>query len=148
MNTVPYKKILLAAAGCFAIMSAGQSQAQNVGVSVQFGQPGFYGHIDIGNFPQPQVIYNEPVIVQRGAVVQPPLYLIVPPGHRNKWEKHCHEYNACSRQVYFVDEGWYNTQVVPRYRNGYRHEHDDDDRDDHGRGRGHEHEHGHGHDRD
>jgi hypothetical protein len=30
--------------------------AADAGVSVQIGEPGFYGSIDIGGFPQPQVI--------------------------------------------------------------------------------------------
>ena len=37
----------------------------DVGVSVNVGQPGFYGRIDIGNAPPPRVIYAQPVIVQQ-----------------------------------------------------------------------------------
>ena len=33
------------------------------GVSVQISQPGVYGRIDIGRFPQPQVVVAAPVIV-------------------------------------------------------------------------------------
>ncbi|WP_162042168.1 hypothetical protein [Undibacterium sp. YM2] len=124
MKTMTCRKIMLAGAACAALFMTGQSQAQDVGVSMQFGQPGFYGRVDIGNFPQPQVIYTEPRIVQRVNVVQQPMYLVVPPGHRNKWEKHCYRYNACNRPVYFVQENWYNTQVVPRYRDGYYRDHD------------------------
>lgn len=171
MKNTSIKKALFYAAASAALLMSSHSQAQNVGVSVQFGQPGFYGHVDIGNFPQPQVYYREPRIIQRVNVVQPPLYLVVPPGHRNKWEKHCYRYNACDRQVYFVQENWYNTQVVPRYRDGYYRGYDDRHDDRHGdyrrderrgddrrgddrrgdrrgddRGRGNEH--GRGHDRD
>ena len=113
------------------------------GVSVQFGQAGFYGRLDIGNYPQPQLIYREPRIIQRVSVVQPPLYLVVPPGHAKKWSKHCGRYNACSRPVYFVQESWYNHEVVPRYHDArYR------GKDDHGHKghKGHK-QHGHGHDR-
>lgn len=145
------KRVMLATAACATLFMTVQAQAQDVGVSVQFGQPGFYGRVDVGNFPQPQVIYREPRIVERVRIVEPPLYLMVPPGHRNKWEKHCYRYNACGRPVYFVQENWYNTQVVPRYRDGYYRDHDyrhdayrrDDRRD--GRGHG---DHGrHGHER-
>src|SRR5690606_36262735 len=57
--------------------------ATDVGVSVSIGQPGFYGTIDIGNVPRPQVIYAEPVVIQPVpvGVVRRPVYLHVPPGH-------------------------------------------------------------------
>jgi len=107
-----------------------------VGVSVNIGEPGFYGHIEIGDFPQPRVIYREPRIVERTPVlVREPIYLHVPPGHAKHWSKHCREYDACGRPVYFVDDRWYNEVYVPRYREkhgGGRH--DDDDRGRHGRG--------------
>jgi hypothetical protein len=93
--------------------------AADVGVSVTVGQPGFYGTIDLGNFPQPpQVIYPQPVLIQRVPVdmAPPPLYLRVPPGHAKNWRKHCRKYNACDRPVYFVQEQWYNDVYVPRYR--------------------------------
>ena len=41
----------------------GSALAADVGVSVNIGQPGFYGRIDIGNVPQPRVIYAAPVII-------------------------------------------------------------------------------------
>ena len=45
------KRVLVAvAAACIA----GTAVAADVGVSVTVGQPGFYGTIDIGNFPRPQ----------------------------------------------------------------------------------------------
>jgi len=110
----------------------------DVGVSVSIGQPGFYGRIDIGNFPQPRVIYAEPVIVHRpraGIPPQRPVYLHVPPGHAKHWDKHCARYDACAQPVYFVQEGWYNDVYAPRYREQQR-----GGRDGHpgkGRGRGH-----------
>ena len=71
--------------------SMGSALATNVGVSVTIGQPGFYGRIDIGNMPQPQLIYASPVIIQQipVGVVRQPIYLSVPPGHEKKWSKHC-----------------------------------------------------------
>ena len=120
--------------------------AVDVGVSVNIGQPGFYGQIDIGNAPRPVLVQPQPVIIQsapRNAVVQP-VYLVVPPGHRKHWDKHCHEYHACGRPVYFVQENWYNEQYVPYYRQshgegGYGR---DDDRGDWGDRGGHGHGHG------
>jgi len=95
--------------------------AADVGVSVQVGEPGFYGRIDIGNFPQPQLVYPRPVVIHAvpvGVVVQP-IYLHVPPGHAKNWRKHCHKYNACGQPVYFVQDGWYNKEYVPRYRESH-----------------------------
>ncbi|MCX7206840.1 MAG: hypothetical protein NT086_12820 [Proteobacteria bacterium] len=122
--------------------------AADLGVSVQFGQPGFYGNFNIGDFQQPQLIYREPRIIQRVTVVQPPMYLVVPPGHAKKWSKHCGRYNACSRPVYFVQESWYNSQVVPRYRDNHYGDRDHDKHRGHGRGHEKGHGKGHGHDRD
>jgi hypothetical protein len=90
------------------------SAAVDVGVSVQVSQPGVYGRIDIGRFPQPQVVVQQPVIIAapRVVAVQPqPVYLWVPPGHQKKWGKHCHRYNACGVPVYFVEDGWYRQHV-------------------------------------
>ena len=92
--------------------------ATDVGVSVSIGQPGFYGRLDIGNFPRPRLIYAEPMIIEPVpvGVVRRPAYLHVPPGHAKNWRKHCHKYGACGQPVYFVDEGWYNDVYAPRYR--------------------------------
>ncbi len=111
----------------------------DVGVSVSVNEPGFYGQINIGGVPQPpQVIYAQPIVVQRTPTyVAEPIYLHVPPGHEKHWSKHCAEYNACGRPVYFVREDWYNREYAPH------HSHDDND---HGKGK--EHGHGHGHDHD
>ena len=129
------------------------SSALDAGVSVSIGEPGFYGRLDIGRFPAPQLIYPQPVIIQPApvAVVAPPLYLHVPPGHIKKWSKHCHRYNACGQPVYFVQDSWYDNVYVPAYaeRHGKGH-HDDHDHEQHhdhhdhdkgghhGRGRGHD----------
>src|SRR5690606_5772340 len=84
--------------GAFAVAGAFApgASAADVGVSIEVGQPGFYGRIDIGNAPRPVLVYPEPVIVQPApvAVVRRPIYLRVPPGHVKKWSKHCHRYAA------------------------------------------------------
>lgn len=111
---------------------AGSALAADVGVSVSIGQPGFYGRIDLGNVPQPQLIYSAPVIIQQVpvGVVRQPVYLRVPPGHEKNWGKHCYKYNACGQPVYFVQDSWYTNVYAPRYRG--------DDDDDHGhKGKGH-----------
>ena len=129
--------------------------AANVGVSISLGEPGFFGRIDIGDAPQPRLIYRDPKIVGR-VVVSEPLYLHVPVQHARNWSKHCHEYDACGRPVYFVQNRWYNEVYVPARRNRSHHqdrerEHlrgEDHDRGAHGRGNPHDHgEREHGRDR-
>ena len=106
-----------------AMAFAVSAEAADVGVSISVGQPGFYGQIDIGNFPKPQVIYPKPVVISPMpvGVNHPPLYLHVPPGQEKKWKKHCHNYNACDRPVYFVRNQWYNDVYVPEYRARHGH---------------------------
>lgn len=121
--------------------------ATDVGVSVSVSQPGVYGRVDIGRFPQPVVINAQPVIITQPHVVvaQPvqPVYLWVPPGHQKKWHKHCYKYNACGMPVHFVREEWYHRHVMAEHRHHRHHDHDDD----HHRGRGHGHgKHKHKHD--
>ena len=122
--------------------------ATDVGVSVTVGQPGFYGRLDIGGYPPPQLIYQNPRYVQRVPAGRPPIYLRVPPGHLKHWSKHCREYNACGEPVYFVRDDWYHREYAPLYherRGDYRDNgprRDDDRRDerrdhrDHDKGRG------------
>ena len=102
--------------------------ATDVGVSVNIAQPGFYGRIDIGNVPQPQLIYPAPVIIQQVPLgyVRQPIYLRVPPGHEKNWYKHCRKYNACGQPVYFVQDTWYRNTYVPAYRAEHE-RHDDHD---------------------
>lgn len=133
-------------------MAASSAFAADVGVSIHVGDPAYYGRIDIGNVPQPpQIIYSQPVYVQRPPVGNDrPIYLRVPPGHEKHWEKHCRKYNACNRPVYFVREDWYERHYVGRHRGDDRRDwgrdrgRNDDHRDDRGRGRGDDRGHGHG----
>ena len=118
-------------------------QAAEVGVSIQISEPGVFGRIDIGRFPQPQVVVRQPVVIQRPVAVQAPqpVYMWVPPGHRKNWRKHCGQYNACGVPVYFVRDDWYGKHVRGDGRRG------GDDRgradeqrgrnDDRGQGKGH-----------
>jgi hypothetical protein len=102
--------IAFALAACATAWSA-----VDVGVGVTIRQPGVYGRIEIGtNTPPPPVIYRQPVVIAQPPVIvaEPPMYLYVPPGHAKKWRKHCHKYDACGRQVYFVREEWVRTQYV------------------------------------
>jgi len=125
------KRLLIAAAAAITAIST-PALAADVGVSVSIGKPGFYGRLDIGNFPQPQVIYRQPKVIGRGVPAnRPPVYLRVPPGHAKHWSKHCHEYNACGERVFFVQDKWYEHEYVPRYQKQH-HDRQGDGRDEHG----------------
>jgi hypothetical protein len=135
------KRFLIAAAITAATLST-PALAADVGVSVSIGQPGFYGRIDIGDYPYPppRLIYRQPRVVERVVVIErEPVYMRVPPGHAKNWGKHCHKYNACGERVYFVQDSWYQREYVPHYqeyhrdhRDDYRDEYRGNDRGDHG----------------
>lgn len=128
------------------LVAAAPSQAGNVdvGVSIGISQPGIYGRVDIGRFPQPQLIVQQPVIITRYASPPPPVYLWVPPGHQRNWRRHCGQYNACGTPVYFVQDRWYQDHVMRESRRpvrGDRYEQrrggDHGNDHDNGRGNGH-----------
>lgn len=114
---------------------ASPSLAADVGVSISISQPGVYGRIDIGRFPQPVLVQPQPIVVRAPRVAVQPVYLWVPPGHRKHWRKHCHKYQACGAPVYFVQEAWYQDHVMtgkpPRERHPGK---------GHGKGRGKDHD--------
>jgi hypothetical protein len=138
------KHLLIASALCATTASA---FAANVGVSISVGEPGFYGRIDIGDYPQPVLINTAPVVVQPVpvGVVRQPVYMHVPPGHAKNWAKYCGRYGACGQPVYFVKDSWYQKQYVPAYRERHgrgpdRHDDRHDNRGpSHGSDRGYDH---------
>ena len=105
--------------------------------------PGVYGQVQIGNAPPPPVVYAQPMIITqlRHDVVRDPIYLHVPPGHANNWSRHCREYNACSRPVYFVksaeyEPGYHGRNDGMRRDEGRSDEGRSDEHRGHGRGEG------------
>ena len=136
------KRLLIA---FIATGAAVPALATDVSASIGISQPGFYGQINIGDFPRPAVIYAEPVWIARPpkAVYVQPIYLRVPPGHEKHWAKHCAQYDACGRPVYFVREDWYQTKYVPYYQKGDHdsrgESHGNAGNDNHGQGKGHGH---------
>ena len=104
---------LLAGIAGTLLASALPAQTVSFGATIS-GQvvPGVYGQVMIGSQPPPPVVYARPVVVQPapvvvGAAPVEPIYLHVPPGHAKHWSKHCHEYHACDRPVYFVKSAEY-----------------------------------------
>lgn len=130
---------LTAAVLMMGALVAGAAAETSVGVSIGIHQPGVYGRIDIGNAPQPVLVRPQPVIIvnQPVAVQHQPVYLYVPPGHQKHWKKHCHRYNACSEQVYFVKEQWVRERYEHEQRNR-REDYRDDRGEQRGNGRGHD----------
>jgi len=117
---------LLAGIAGTLLASALPAQTVSFGATIS-GQvvPGVYGQVMIGSQPPPPVVYARPVVVQPapvvvGAAPVEPIYLHVPPGHAKHWSKHCHEYHACDRPVYFVKSAEYE----PGYHEHGHHDHD------------------------
>jgi hypothetical protein len=81
-------------------------------VSISVGEPGFFGTIDLGGGPPPQVINAQPVIVGPPVVNAPPVYLRVPVAQQHDWRRYCGQYNACGRPAYFVHEDWYRSHYA------------------------------------
>lgn len=97
----------------WAVAASAPALAAEVGVSIAISEPGVYGRIDVGRFPQPTVIAAQPVVITRPVAVAPqPVYLWVPPGHHRRWARYCHEYRACGTPVYFVRNDWYRDHVM------------------------------------
>ena len=117
--------IFLATALC-----ASAAFADDVSLSLSLGDPGFYGHIDIGGAPSPRFVYSEPQLILQADphFVPQPVYLRVRPGHERNWKQHCREYGACGQPVYFVKDDWYRDVYSPMYRK------------QHGKGKGHGHD--------
>lgn len=143
------KRFLIAAALASASFIT-PALAADVSVSAGIGEPGFYGQLDIGGYPQPQVIYAQPRVVMPVPMDRPPIYLRVPQDQARHWKRYCAKYNACGERVYFVKDDWYNREYAPRYqeqRRSHPDEHRDDRRDEHRDGHregdriDHEHEH-------
>lgn len=80
--------------------------ADDLGINVVLEgeiKPGVYGRVELGKNSHPELIYTEPrIVVVEEHEHRRPVYLHVPPGHAKHWDKHCHEYHACSRPVYFI----------------------------------------------
>lgn len=103
--------VLATAVSAWLCTAAARAGDLNIGVILS-GEvmPGVYGQVMIGNSPPPALVYAQPVIIERVPVgARPaPVYLHVPPGHVRHWDRHCREYHACGRPVYFVRSAEYD----------------------------------------
>lgn len=128
------RKFLLLISGILALQTAPSVFAGDLGINVILSgeiRPGVYGQVQLGNTPRPAVVYERPrvIVVDKRYVHEEPIYLHVPPGHAKHWDKHCREYNACERRVYFVRSEEYE----PEYQR--EHEHHEDRKDGKGHGK-------------
>lgn len=100
--------------------------AADVGLSISIGDPNFFGSIKIGNAIRPEVIFRDPIIITKPRRHErlEPIYLRVRPGHEKHWRKHCHEYHACGRPVFFIRDTWYRKRYESRYHEHHRHYHE------------------------
>jgi hypothetical protein len=108
------------AAASISVAAVLGSAAYAAGVTVQIGEPGYCGRLEIGDAPKPVLISPNAVVIERDRVVQEPTYVYVPTEQRSDWAKYCAQYDACARPVYFVEPRWYNDVYVPHYKS--RHE--------------------------
>jgi hypothetical protein len=135
------KKILLATLLGVTAFSASAANI-GVGISVNVGDPNYYGSIDVGNYPPPEVVNASPMVVQPSVgVALAPLYVHVPLAYSSNWRHYCGMYNACGRPVYFVRDSWYRQIYAPRYRDAHVGRHEEVRHDEH---RDHEHREGEG----
>ena len=131
MKHFPFAAALAATLAAAALAAPAQAQ---IGLSVNVGEPNFYGRIDLGDAPPPRFVYRRPVVVEGEVDGRDPIYLHVRPGYERHWRRHCGEYGACGQPVLFVRDDWYRRRYVPHYR-AHR---DYYERGDHGHNRGHD----------
>jgi hypothetical protein len=135
------RKTVFVLSGVISAFAAGIASANdNIAIDLSVAgeiTPGVYGRVNIGN-TRPEVVYEQPVIIKKVKHESDPIYLHVPPGHAKHWDKHCAEYNACDRKVYFVKSREYDDDYG-HSEHGNHNKHDrDHDREEghHDEGRG------------
>jgi hypothetical protein len=108
--------------------AANAANANDIGINVVLEgevKPGVYGRVELGRNSHPDLVYAEPRVI----VVEKdhhhhhhdePVYLHVPPGHARNWGRHCHEYHACSRSVYFVMSDEYREKPKPKHHHHHK----------------------------
>ncbi len=124
------KRTLIAAAGIALAAASGLASAASWTTIVA---PGVYGRVPIGGYVEPPQVYSDqPIIAIAQALLgtqqgyqqppayyqqyqqQPPVYLWVPEYQRSHWAQSCNSYNACNVPVYFVQDRWYQYNVMQR----------------------------------
>ena len=105
------KRLLFAAALAATTVPA---LANDVGVSISIGQPSIYGRIDLGGYPQPQIIDPQPRVMFRAAMSRPPTYMHVPPALRKTGARTAVLTTPVENGSIFQNN-WYERNYVSRY---------------------------------
>src|ERR1700720_373430 len=114
---------LMVSMAAVTLAGASVGRAGDLGINVILsGQvaPGVYGQVQLGNAAPPPVVYAQPMLIVPQDAPPPPIYLHVPPDHARNWRKHCREYNACNRPVYFVRSREYDPEYQRHYQDHER----------------------------
>lgn len=93
------------------LFAGGASHAGGLDIHVMLSGevvPGVYGEVTLGGDRPPPVVYAQPMLIEPQEAPPPPIYLHVPPSHARDWRRHCREYHACNRPVYFVRSAEYD----------------------------------------
>ena len=61
MKHFPFAAALAATLAAAALAAPAQAQ---IGLSVNIGEPNFYGRIDLGDAPPPRLVYRRPVVIE------------------------------------------------------------------------------------
>ena len=100
--------ILLTTASASVVASDGSTASR-------IGQSRYYGRLDFGDYPPPQLVNPWPRAIRTVSMGRPPVYMYVPPEHARNWSKYCRNYNACGERVFFVQNYWYEHEYFPHY---------------------------------
>lgn len=122
------RKYLMSLSALLIMQTAPQTFADDLGINVLLSgeiKPGVYGQVQIGNAPRPVVVYDQPrlIVIDKRYAHDEPVYLHVPPGHAKHWNKHCREYHACERRVYFVRSQEYEPEYQREHEHHKGHKH-------------------------
>ena len=117
-------------------LQAPPSNSQGL-INILLGQPNYYGGLEMQGYTNPLLYNTRPILIQPNSTNNgQPVYLRVPSNQRQNWSRYCGQYNACNRQVNFVQDGWYNSVYAPRYRDLNNNQNRENRGDENGQGNG------------
>ena len=79
------------------------------------GDQGIYGRLDLVKFPKPELINDQPVLIDKSSkrASTKTVFVHVPPGYERHWQFHCKTYDSCNVPVQFVTESWFVNVYLP-----------------------------------
>jgi hypothetical protein len=111
------RKVALATFVAMAVAPLAGAAEDSVATITEPVKPGVYGRLAMAATSKatPALVYEQPMFIeapQMGARVEP-VYLHVPPDHAKNWKKHCKQYKACDKPVFFVKSAEYEPGYKP-----------------------------------